>query len=1275
LPEEFRVNRVKDLILMRLGKDKHAILLAIFLVFAASVRGQTEKSFKFHLKDTLQNNDVIIAENSIIVNYSISELNITNVKNDQGSFYRLSIPGHGRSSDPGKPELPVFSRLISIPEGSGFRINISNVKSTIIKPSGKKIEGILLPAQESETKAIQRTKPQFKQDKRIYASRDFIPGDTVKIESLGVSRNSKLANLYISPVRYNPHANQLEIITSMRIEITFTNSLSISKGAISTDRALFNESLDKGLLNFNPHDVIPGYSDQAVKMVIITDTSFRKLLKPFIKWKTQKGFRVKVLYKGNRYAGNDFSQLKDTLTKIYKAGSAADPPPEYLLIIGDVNKIPYFGVPGNGNITDMYYGEFDGNGDYIPEMFVGRLPVSDTTQLKTVLSKIIQYEKFDFVALNKFYSRAIASAGYDVGYSSYMNGQLKYAFTNYLTQSNGIEGFRFNYPESQASKDSILKIINQGASFINYTGHGDESGWLHVDIKTEDIALLNNKNMYPFVISNACRTAQFNLATGFGTEMVTTSDKGAIGFIGCSNDSYWDEDYTWAVGPGEISGDPTYAGTGLGAYDRLFHTHGESPSDWYFSMGQINFAGNLAVSASTSTRKKYYWETYNLIGDPSVIPILGKPGAFNVSLPDTLPNGIKSMTINVDPFAYVAVSHFDTLWDASFASSSGTAELKMPGLSNDSCLVVVTGQNKVPVIKRIYFSNINKEYVNLTSTGINDATGNNNGLADFGESVFLKLTLNNLGLTGAHNLYAKISSASDLLSITNDSVMIGDLASKSEAVISDKLSITISDKIPDLSTATIKLILKDQFTTKQYSIDICMHAPDLKIVSCTLDDKTDGNGNNTPDPGETFRLIFRVRNEGSSNIEGQFNIPTTHGDISIIEQNIKSGTLKFGQTTDIPVQVKLSATAAIGSLISLTSELNCNSYTTDKDFSFKVGKIRESFEASSFNVFPWINISAIPWVITSGDSYDGNISAKSGAISNNGSTSLILKANYSQNDSVKFYYRVSSEPNCDFFSLKLNGKEVLKKSGEVPWTMKSVAVSPGLNIFEWMYKKDNTVDQGSDCAWIDMIDFAQSGSVNYVQKDLQVARIMTPFRKDRFGQGLISAKIMNVGKDTLNGFNLAYKINNSSYPVEQYFKNKIAPFSDSVQVFFNTKADFSRLGMYDLVMYGFNNNDQNPLNDTLRAKIENTEISDSLIIYPNPFKDQFIVYINSMKADKIQISITNIAGVKLYNVTKDIVQGKNSITISDFKSAPAVYYLNVRGSVVNQTIRIINTSN
>jgi hypothetical protein len=257
-----------------------------------------------------------------------------------------------------------------------------------------------------------------------------------------------------------------------------------------------------------------------------------------------------------------------------------------------------------------------------------------------------------------------------------------------MTTSNRIKESHFYHPLSLSAKDTIIKIINKGTSFINYTGHGDASGWLHLNIKVADTSLMKNKNMYPFIISNACKTSQFNLSSAFGNNMLLAGNKGAIGFIGCSNDSYWDEDLYWAAGNGTTVVDPTYATTGLGFYDRLFHTHNEPASDWYASMGQVNYAGNLAVSASTSSRKKYYWETYNLVGGPSILPIIGKPEIFNLNLPDTLPNAIKSLTLTIDPFAYIAVSHWDTLWDASFASPSPVGR-PLPEVGGDGFALVV----------------------------------------------------------------------------------------------------------------------------------------------------------------------------------------------------------------------------------------------------------------------------------------------------------------------------------------------------------------------------------------------------------------------------------------------------------------------------------------------------------------------------------------------------------------------------------------------------------
>ena len=266
---------------MRLGKDKQATLLAVFLVFATSANGQTGRSYKFPLNGNLQKTDVANGGQSVIINYSVSEINIETVTNSAGSFYRISIPGHIPSADPGKPELPVFCRLISIPGGSGYKVKISDIQTARINPASRKITGLLYPAQESETKEMQQAKPVFKIDKSAYATRGIIPNDTVKIEPLGTVRKNKLATLYVSPVRYNPLSNSLEIITSMKIEITFSNYVNISSKSLAAQPGSLNETLNKGVINYNPGQVIPGFSTKPVKMVIVTDIAFKKAASAF----------------------------------------------------------------------------------------------------------------------------------------------------------------------------------------------------------------------------------------------------------------------------------------------------------------------------------------------------------------------------------------------------------------------------------------------------------------------------------------------------------------------------------------------------------------------------------------------------------------------------------------------------------------------------------------------------------------------------------------------------------------------------------------------------------------------------------------------------------------------------------------------------------------------------------------------------------------------------------------------------------------------------------
>lgn len=1259
------------------GKGKHWVMFMISLLISAVVAGQTGKRFKYRLNGNLDPVSVVSGERSIIINYSSSELNILQLKNQEGDFFRVSLPGHNEGSEPGKPELPVLSRLISVPENSDLTIRILNVKTEKLSPGTLGFKGLLYPRQFSAVKQLQTQKPGFAIDKAVYQRKGLIKTDTVRIEMLGTSRNNRLANLFIFPLRYNPYLNELEIITSMRIEVDFPPAKGTVPEKPAKGSALFNQSLNKGVLNYDPSGLITGYSDKPVKMVILTDTAFRKGLEPFIRWKTQKGYKITTLYKGALYAGTSFTQIKDTLSKIYKSATADDPAPDYLLIVGDINKIPR--SEGTVYNSDLYWGEFDGGADYLPDMYIGRLPVADTTELKSVVGKIVQYERFEFADTNRFYSRALAQGGNDGGYSDYVNGQLKYAVTNYLTPSNRINEYHSYYPVPVGAKASLINLINNGLSFINYTGHGQPTGILLNSNNSSDtnnlyvsnLSRLKNINMYPFMISNACQTARFDEAS-FGVKMLVSANKGAIGYIGCSADSYWDEDFFWAVGNGPISADPKYAETGLGALDRLFHTHNESPSDWYITMGQVNYAGNLSVSASTSGLKKRYWETYTLLGDPSVIPYIGTPDTFNIALPDTLPNGIKSFSATINPFAYMAVSHFDTLWDASFASPSGNVVLSLPGKSNDSCLVVITGQNKVPLIKKIYIADINKEFINLDETGINDAAANNNGLADFGESLFLKVKISNLGLTGATQLEAVLSSTSQWVTILNSTVNVGDLPGRTQVVLASNFELKIADSVPDNGYISFNLKLKDAIAEKNYKIDVRIHAPVLEILNCTIDDSASGNGDFIADPGETVNLLFSISNSGSSNISGLVNIINNPQGITINQPSAATGVIKAGEIKSVSVPITLSPSVTRGSTFDINTVLDCTPYIRNKSFTMPVGKTLESFEYETFRIFPWDNSSVWPWLITDQQAYDGHFSARSAVISNNTQSILKLMVNTPVKDTVRFLCKVSSETNWDYLIFRLNGKELFRISGEIDWTAKKIEISEGLNHLEWVYSKDMSVSSGSDCAWLDFLSFPVTA---YSKFDLKTGKIVTPQPNKNYSHESITAEVINFGTDTVTGFNLAYRVNEVT-PVTEYFPKLIHP-GDTVTVAFFSPADLTGNGTYNIMVYGFNNNDSYLANDTAKLAIVNTAVTpvenpeNKVQIIPNPFSLSFRIKLDADFADEIMLGIYNSNGKLVFEKSENILPGENILTVSPDNLPPGFYTLKLRGKTLLKAARII----
>jgi hypothetical protein len=223
---------------------------------------------------------------------------------------------------------------------------------------------------------------------------------------------------------------------------------------------------------------------------------------------------------------------------------------------------------------------------------------------------------------------------------------------------------------------------------------------------------------------------------------------------------------------------------------------------------------------------------------------------------------------------------------------------------------------------------------------------------------------------------------------------------------------------------------------------------------------------------------------------------------------------------------------------------------------------------------------------------------------------------------------------------------------------------------EWIYKKDNSVSQGADGAWIDLIDFSKVSRVKYILRDLQVGRIVTPVQKEVYGQEPIAVNVLNLGRDTLNEFNLAYIINNK-FPVVEHFKTKLPPNSDSVKITFDKRADMDMSGIYDITVFGYDNDDDYLLNDTLMIRVENTEIEESSIIFPNPFRDQLILTINSKTDKKVRLDLIDLSGRRILTSEEVLVEGENQITLDTKQIGPSMYILNIHGSSFSKSFPLL----
>lgn len=627
----------------------------------------------------------------------IGDIHSLNVKSDAGSFLKLQLPGYYPSADYGMPDLPEISRLVEIPYGAKPQIEIISYDEEVIYLNELGIPSFIMPAQPSLNKSMDPEDIEFVYNEEFYQSGELYSPEMVELQKSGTLRGVQMARLVVRPFEYNPSNNSLIVRNNLHVRVDFID------GDMATTRqkktAHFSpafESVFSNLLNYQTPVSKDALTTYPVKYVIVSDPMFETALEPFIEWKTKKGFTVVEAYTNDAAVGTTTTSIKAYLQGLYEAGTAADPAPSFVLFVGDVAQIPVFDGDAGSHKTDMYYCEYDGGGDYIPEVYFGRFSATSVAELTPQINKTLQFEMYTMPDPS-YLGEAVMVAGVDGSFgNSHANGQINYGTTLYFNAAHGITSHTYNYPESGSSEASILANISDGAGYVNYTAHCSEDGWADPSFSISDIANLNNADKYYVSVGNCCLSNKFD-SNCFGEELLRAENEGAVAHLGGSNSTLWDEDYYWSVGlissPVE---NPDFGDTGTGAYDALFHENGEDP---YVTTAQMNYVGNLAVEASSSDNKEYYWEIYHVMGDPSLMPYLGVPDAMTVDYLDPQPMGTNSLTVTTEAGAYVAISKDGVLLDAKLANGSGIAELTFDAINEvTTCDVVATKQNRQPYI-------------------------------------------------------------------------------------------------------------------------------------------------------------------------------------------------------------------------------------------------------------------------------------------------------------------------------------------------------------------------------------------------------------------------------------------------------------------------------------------------------------------------------------------------------------------------------------------------
>ena len=1020
--------------------------VVLFLSISLYGYSQVWNGVKSNTPTTIKETLISSTEEEIVVDVRVDGFNSNAVSTPNGKQYVISGNNMASMLVKGAPDLPMYP----IPMIIGDR---AEMQVTIVESEYTDFEDIeVAPSKGNFSRQINPNDVEYVYGD-MYQQDAFYPATQASLDAPYILRDFRGQNMMVYPYAYNPVTKTLRVYTHLVISAKKVSDngenqkLTRRSNVIKASPETF-AAYERRFINYPSASKYDFIVDEGEMLIVCVD-EYMEALQPLVEWKNMSGRPTTMV-------GVSETGTLDDLKKYVEGVYLNNPNLTYLLLVGEHENLPASQL--SGGRSDNYYGMLEGN-DYYEEILVGRLPVISVQDAENQVAKTIYYERnIDETAT--WATRAVG-IGADEGAGLGHFGEADYVHMDYIRDTL----MHYTYTEvsqhyaglNNPTASNMITDFNTGATVANYCNHGSPTSWGVANFSNSHVHQLTNDYRWPFIWSVACNNGQFDYEECFGEAWMRAKNNttgvptGAIGGM-----------FSWISQPWLP---PMYG------QDEMNAILTEWRDGYKHTLGGVSVNGNQYVLDMAPEDAGSTHNTWLLFGDPSLMVRTDVPQDMNVSAsPSVLLLGMTSLTVNADAEYGIATLSMDGEVIASAYVNEGVAELSFPALANvGTAKLVVIGYNRVTTEMDIMINPAEGAFLVNDGYALND----DNGQLDYGENIKLSLNVENVGVEQADNISVEITTDSEYITLNDNTATIDGIAAGETITLEEAFEFNVAVDVPDQTSIEFAVVYTSGSDVWESKIIIKANAPKLTLASVALE--------NNVMPGEAGKLILAIKNGGHSDAHNLIaELTSSSSDIQFTNVSLSSEDIAVGENVTIEADFNVASSVVSGSMYEVGYNVSAGHYNFNSVYNIAVGSLQEDFETGDFSAYDWEH-TAQAWTIITDDPYEGTYCAKSGAISNGGSTSMSLTMNVLADGDISFYVKTSSEQTFDRLHFYIDGSEQGMWSGETAWTNVLFPITEGEHTLEWRYTKDNSVSSGDDCAYVDYIKFPPISSVSLLE--------------------------------------------------------------------------------------------------------------------------------------------------------------------------------------------------